>query len=152
LIWIGALFLATTGSVDATVGGDLKPWTSLVLVVELITMILAMATTSHIYGYEHGGKFNPIFPLMFLGPAVAGVMQFLSIGNVASSDHSGVGYLGLLGSGICAAGGIMAMNIMRKAMKEAKEQGEKKAAIIREKRKADREAKRVAREAAKSAK
>jgi hypothetical protein len=44
----------------------------------------------------------------------------------------------------------MAMMIMVKAMKEAKAEGERKAALVREKRKADREAKRAAREAAKA--
>ncbi len=152
VIWIFALIFATTGSIDALQGEKLeaKPWTSFVLIVELFTMILAMTTTSHIYGYEHGGKFNPIFPLAFLGPAVAGVVQFLALGQVNSGGHSGIGYLALLGSGVCAAGGIMAMMIMVKAMKEAKAEGERKAALVREKRKADREAKRAAREAAKA--
>ena len=129
----------TVGGVDTVLGGGL-------IAVELLALILAQATIAHIYAYEHGGKFNPIFPLMFLGPALAGVLQLVNVARIGSSNDPAMGWLGLLGSGICAAGGIMAMNVMFKSMKQAKIEGERKAAIIREQRKAEREAKRAARQ------
>lgn len=145
LIPMGALGLSvsnsylTVGGVDGVLGGGL-------IAVELLALILAQATLAHIYAYEHGGKFNPIFPLMFLGPALAGVLQLVNVARIGSSNDPAWGWLGLLGSGICAAGGIMAMNVMMKAMKEAKAEGERKAEIIRQQRKAEREAKRAARQ------
>lgn len=145
LIPMGALGLSvsnsylTVGGVDGVLGGGL-------IAVELLALILAQATLAHIYAYEHGGKFNPIFPLMFLGPALAGVLQLVNVARIGSSNDPAWGWLGLLGSGICAAGGIMAMNVMMKAMKEAKAEGERKAEIIRQQRKAEREAKRAERQ------
>ena len=152
VIWGVAIFVSTTGSVAALQGPKLNPevWTTTILMAEVLTMILAMATISHIYGYEHGGKFNPVFPLMFMGPAIIGLVNLLSAGHVFGGDHVIVGALGLIGSLVIAAGGVMAMLIMKKAMREAKVEGERKANLIREKRKAEQEAKRAAREAAKS--
>ena len=104
------------------------------------TLFLAVATLAHVLAYEYGGKFNPIFPLMFLGPAVAGVLQARCLrphGQASarsSRDH--------LGSLIVAGGGFMAMYTMYVAMKEAKVQGEIKAAAMREERKRQRAARR----------
>ena len=57
---------------------DYRDTYSLRAVLEHGTLYLALATFAHIHNYEYGGKFNPIFPLMFLGPAVAGAMHVLT--------------------------------------------------------------------------
>lgn len=112
------------------------------LVIELMSLILAGATITHIFGYEHGGKFNPIFPLMFAGPAIAGIVNLFSFGNVTSSDSSGPGMLGLVGSIVIAVGGFMACKTMMDSMKEAKVAGEIRQAAIREERKRQRDERR----------
>ena len=74
-------------------------------VMEMSTLFLAVATLAHVLAYEYGGKFNPIFPLMFLGPAVAGVLQALGVGLMGK--HPLVP-LGIIGSLFVAGGGFMA--------------------------------------------
>lgn len=105
---------------------------------EVATLLLASATFSHIFGYEHGGKFNPIFPLMFLGPGIAGVLNVF--GAVARfGDSAGLALLGLLGSVIVGFGGLMAIYTMYVAMKQAKVEGDRKRQEMREYRKAQRQ-------------
>ena len=113
---------------------------------EVATLLLASATFSHIWGYEHGGKFNPLFPLMFLGPAIAGVLNV--IGAAAAfgvEDHPGNPALGLVGSLIVGAGGMLAIYTMYVAMKQAKIEGDIKREQMRQYRKAQREAQRAER-------
>ena len=109
-------------------------------VMEMSTLFLAVATLAHVLAYEYGGKFNPIFPLMFLGPAVAGVLQ--ALGAFGLMGKHPLVPLGIIGSLIVAGGGFMAMYTMYVAMKEAKVQGEIKAAAMREERKRQRAARR----------
>ena len=109
-------------------------------VMEMGTLFLAIATLAHVLAYEYGGKFNPIFPLMFLGPAIAGALQ--ALGTFSLMGEHPLVPLGLLGSLIVAAGGFMAMYTMFVSMKEAKVQGEIKAAAMREERKRQRAARR----------
>jgi hypothetical protein len=110
---------------------------------ESATLLLACATFSHIFGYEHGGKFNPIFPLMFLGPGVAGVLNV--VGAMAMfGEAAGRAALGLVGSLIVGAGGCMAIYAMYTAMKQAKADGDIKREAQRAERKAQREAQRAA--------
>lgn len=102
-------------------------------------LILAGLTTTHIYDYEHGGKFNPMFPLMFLAPAIAGLMALLKVfgGDV------GIGQiLGGLGAVPVSGAGWMAAYTMYVALKEAKAHGEAKRAQQAEARKAARAARR----------
>jgi hypothetical protein len=109
--------------------------------VEVGTLILASVTFCHIFGYEHGGKFNPIFPLMFLGPGVGGVFAlFIGFKNLADTTGSAKAAAagGLLGQVIAAVGGLMAMWIMYKAMKQAKVEGDLKRVAAREARAAAR--------------
>ena len=87
-------------------------------VMEMSTLFLAVATLAHVLAYEYGGKFNPIFPLMFLGPAVAGVLQ--ALGAFGLMGKHPLVPLGIIGSLIVAGGGFMAMYTMYVAMKEAK--------------------------------
>lgn len=110
---------------------------------ESATLLLACATFSHIFGYEHGGKFNPIFPLMFLGPGIAGLLSFF--GGFALLGKLGLqAAIGILGSLIVGAGGCMAVYAMYAAMKEAKVDGDIKREAQRVERKAQREAQRAA--------
>ncbi|MFT4539333.1 MAG: xanthosine utilization system XapX-like protein [Planctomycetota bacterium] len=106
---------------------------------ELATMLLAAATFSHIWGYEHGGKFNPIFPIMFLGPAMAGL---LSVFGAAAAFKTNAGLAGaaLIGCLAVGAGGCMAMNALYQSMKQAKVEGDEKKRLQREARKAARAA------------
>ena len=111
---------------------------------ELLTLVLGGATFAHIWGYEHGGKFNPIFPLMFLGPGIAGLLNvFGSAGQFG--ERTGPALVGLLGSVLVAAGGLYAIYVMYQSIKEAKVEGERKKEEMRAYRKAQREAQRASR-------
>lgn len=115
-------------------------------IAEAFTLILAAATFSHIWGYEHGGKFNPLYPFMFAGPAIAGFLNVIgAAGAFKVENHPGNPAVGLLGSLIVAAGGILAMYTMVVAVKQAKIEGDIKKEQMREYRKAQREAQKVAR-------
>lgn len=113
---------------------------------EVGTLLLASATFSHIFGYEHGGKFNPIFPLMFLGPSIVGMLNIY--GSMLLFNKLGaMAAVGLLGNGIVGFGGMMAMYVMYVSMKQAKVQGDLKRDALRQHRKEQREAQRAARAA-----
>jgi hypothetical protein len=113
---------------------------------EVSTLLLAAATFSHIWGYEHGGRFNPIFPLMFLGPGIAGLLNVLgAAGAFGIEGHQGNPLLGMLGSLTVGAGGVLAIYTMYIAMKQAKIEGDQKRELLREHRKAQRDAQRAAR-------
>lgn len=105
-------------------------------VLELATLFLALATFAHILAYEYGGKFNPVFPLMFLGPAVAGTLHVLTA--VSQRYDNPLKIIGILGSAVVGAAGIMAMYTMYVTMKQAKIEGDRKAAEARERRRAER--------------
>lgn len=132
LIAVGSIVPAVQAGAIGPIGG------------EIATLILGGATLVHIWGYEHGGKFNPIFPLMFLGPGIAGLLNVF--GAVAMfGDNAGRAALGLLGSVTVAAGGLYAMYVMYQSIKEAKVEGERKKEEMRLYRKAQREAQKAAR-------
>ena len=105
------------------------------------TLLLALATYAHILRYEYGGKFNPIFPLMFAGPAIAGTMQ--AIKAATQMGNHGLVIVSLLGSLIVAGGGFYAMYTMFVSMKQAKIEGDIKKAQERERRKQERAARRA---------
>jgi hypothetical protein len=99
-------------------------------------MILAGLTLTHIYDYSHGGRFNPMFPIMFLAPALAGVMALL---KVVGRGDIGIGeILGAAGAILVTVAGSMAAYTMYVALKEAKRHGEAKKAAQVEARKAAR--------------
>ena len=115
---------------------------------EVLTLLLALATFSHIWGYEHGGKFNPLYPLMFLGPAIAGVLNVLGAAAAFGvTDHPGNPLLGMLGSLTVGAGGVLATYTMYVAIKQAKAEGDIKREQMREYRKQQRDAQRAQRAA-----
>jgi hypothetical protein len=101
---------------------------------EVLTLLLASNTYSHIFGYEHGGRFNPLFPLMSLGPGIAGLL-----GTLGAFGNNPIGGLGCI---IVAAGGILACYVMVVSMKQAKIEGDRKRNEMREARKQARAAQR----------
>ena len=106
-----------------------------------ITLLLAAATFSHIFGYEHGGKFNPIFPLMFLGPGISGMLNIWGAALLFRTS-TGMAIIGLLGSVTVGFGGLLAIYVMYVSMKQAKVQGDLKREALRQHRKQQREAQR----------
>ncbi|MEZ6017026.1 MAG: hypothetical protein R3F49_18055 [Planctomycetota bacterium] len=106
-------------------------------ILELATLLLGLATYAHILDYEYGGKFNPIFPLMFLGPALAGSFNLLGAFG-AFSVSSTAALISIVGSVTVAAGGFMAIYTMYASMKQAKVEGDLKRAAQREARKTER--------------
>jgi hypothetical protein len=133
----GTYFL--NGELVAAGGEGVEETYRLRALLEIGTLFLAVATLAHIQAYEfYQTKFNPIFPLMFLGPAVAGALHVFT----ALTSESSLKIIGILGSLIVAAGGIMAMYTMYVSLKQAKVEGDLKKAAMREQRKADRAARR----------
>jgi hypothetical protein len=140
--WMGSSWfdgdpLTYTGveNVDSKNLTDRYSWRA---VLELLTLLLGLATFAHILDYEYGGKFNPVFPLMFLGPAIAGSLQVFGAFS-AFGVNSTAALISLVGSITVAAGGCMAIYTMFESMKEAKLQGDLKREAMREARKADRQ-------------
>ncbi len=100
----------------------------------------AAFTWVHIASYERWGRFNPLFPLLFLGMLFAGLASVLG-----ALDGEGAGKLaGLLGGGAVAAGGGLAAYTIVEAMLQAKKEGDRKKANALEARKAARRASREA--------
>lgn len=89
---------------------------------EKALLLLAGFTFVHIFDYEHGGKFNPIFPLLFLTPALGGL---LAIFRVMADGPPGLAAL-LLGTVPVTVSGFIAMYTMFVALKQAKIEGDLK--------------------------
>ncbi len=102
-------------------------------------LILAGLTFTHIYDYEHGGRFNPMFPLMFLAPGLGGLFALVKIFGESESIAIQEILAGL-GAALVAVAGWMAAYTMYVALKEAKAHGDRKKAEALEARKAARAA------------
>jgi len=89
----------------------------------------------HIYAFERGGKFNPLFPLMFLGHAAAGVLAVLG-----ALQGEAVDLFAAIGGGIVAAGGFLAAYTIIEALRSAKSEGDAKKQAALEARKTARKA------------
>lgn len=113
-------------------------WSLFTTYSEKAFLLLGGFTFVHIYDYEHGGKFNPIFPLLFLAPAIGG---FFAIFRVIPDGGPGIAAL-LLGTLPVTAAGAMAMYTMYVALKQAKIEGDRKRQAQIEARKAARAARR----------
>jgi len=140
LVFFGAIFLLKNAWPMNPADADHPkgPWMApgfAPAVGELLTLALATNTFSHIFGYEHGGKFNPLFPLMFLGPGLAGLF-----GALTAFGNNPIGGVGCL---VVAAGGILASYVMVVSMKQAKIEGDRKRDAAREERKAARQSQRT---------
>ncbi len=141
VIWIASLvgvFLVDRVFVQTGNNGLVKEVFQLGALAELMTLILAFFSITHIYEYEHGGKFNPMIPLLMIGPGIAGVLNLIASIAAFSNPHTMIAALGLVGSVIVAAGGGLAIKTMVDSMKEAKVQGEEKKAAMREARRKER--------------
>lgn len=112
-------------------GEPVALWKS--LVTEHISLLLGTFTLSHGVAYLHGAKFNPLFPLMFIGVLVGGAFSVL--GMVSKSN-----YAGALGAGLLAVAGAIAVWTIVEAMKQAKVEGDQKKLAALEARKAARKA------------
>lgn len=105
---------------------------------EMVALALACFTYTHIFDYEHGGKFNPIYPMLFLGPAIMGLLGILKL-----SEAEGLTLIAAaLGSLGVAIAGFMAVYTMFVAIKQAKIEGDLKKQAAAEARKAARESRR----------
>jgi len=113
---------------DRSIGPNPAP---LIALAELCMFALGAMTYVHIQAYRTGGKFNPLYPLMFLAAAIAGALKLVN--NLMIQDWLGV--LGALGA--CAAGSL-AVYTMVVAMKQAKVEGDLKKKAASEARKAAR--------------
>jgi len=105
---------------------------------EMVALALACFTFTHIFDYEHGGKFNPLYPMMFLGPAIMGLLGIVKLGESEGLTMVGAG----LGALCVAIAGFMAVYTMYVAIKQAKVEGDLKKQAATEARKAAREARR----------
>jgi hypothetical protein len=99
---------------------------------EKMILLLAGYTFAHIYDYEHGGKFNPLAPLMFIAPAIGGLGALFKVFPI--NPLAGVGALAVAG------GGILACVTLGMAMRQAKIEGDAKRTAALEARKAARAA------------
>lgn len=95
---------------------------------ESVTLLLGGLTFAHIDSYEKGGKFSPLFPLMFAGCAFGGV--FGLFGRLKDGN-----YLAALGCAIVTTAGIQAVHTIAVAMMQAKKDGDIKKAAALEARK-----------------
>ena len=109
--------------------------------VEVGSMLLGAGTLVHIFAYKKGGRFNPLFPLLFAGPALSGLLIFFQTLG-AGSIFEGSKPIKLLGAGLCLGAGIFAVYTVGLAMTEAKKEGDAKKAAAAEARKAARAARR----------
>ncbi|HPF14114.1 MAG: hypothetical protein H6829_03460 [Planctomycetes bacterium] len=144
LLWIGALVFVflSPGVYVETTAGVTKEYFKFGAVAEVMTLMLALYSIAHIFEYEHGGKFNPMFPLLMIGPGLAGILNLLGSFSAFSNPSKMLGVIALAGGIIVAAGGGLAIYTMYMSFKEAKVQGELKKAAMREHRMAERAGKR----------
>ncbi|MFT7679162.1 MAG: hypothetical protein ACI8QC_003162 [Planctomycetota bacterium] len=142
-----ALVFTAGNTMVLDVNGDITGVFTMGAAAEIGVLALGIFTLAHIVGYINGGKFNPIFPLMFMGPALAGLLNLVASINVFGSQHMGLGVLGLIGSVIVGGAGCFAMYVMGNSIKEAKEHGKRRQDQMRADRKAEREASRAKRDA-----
>lgn len=117
-------------------------FSSLKALVEVGSLLLGAGTLVHIFAYKKGGAFNPLFPFLFLGPALAGVLVFVQTligGQIVEGNKP----IQLLGSLLSAAAGGVAVYTVGMAMAQAKREGDAKKKAAAEARKAARAARRT---------
>ena len=124
-----ALILGALAAQFVVLAADLKVF------AESITMLLGGLTFAHIVGYEKGGKFSPLYPMMFLGCALGGLASLVGAINNGK-------WLAALGSAVITTAGVIAVYTIAVAMMQAKKDGDIKRASALEARKQARGAKR----------
>lgn len=110
-------------------------------VVEVGSLLLGGGTLVHIFAYTKGGHFNPLFPLLFLGPAMAGVLIFFQT-LTGGAPFTLPNLPKLFGSLLSAGAGAFAVYTVALAMMQAKKEGDAKKQAALEARKAARAARR----------
>ena len=133
-IAVAVMVVGCLGMLD---GGNWKA------VAEKGMLAWAAVTWVHIYGYERWGKFNPLFPLMFIGHAVAGLLAAVALLTTDMPSPLPPIVSAALALGV-STGGFMAVYTLYAAMKQAKIEGEAKKAAALEARKAARKTRRKA--------
>ena len=98
---------------------------------EVGLLLVGLLTLVHIYAYERGGDFNPLYAFMFLAPLMLGVPAILNPPTVPP-------VLGLVGGLVAVGAGAYAVYTIAVAMLEAKKQGDAKKAAALEARRAAR--------------
>ena len=100
---------------------------------EIGMLAWAAYTWVHIFAYERWGKFNPIFPLMFLGMVFGGATRVVfSVGDGFGSFSASAAILG--GAIVAVGGGLAAYTIVEALMQAKKEGDEKKRAALEARR------------------
>jgi hypothetical protein len=110
------------------------------LFLEKLSLIGAGFTWAHIVGYQHGGKFNPLYAFTFSIPLFGGIPSLLVA--FAADANGFFKLLAIVGGLVALVASFQGVRALVLAMMEAKKEGEakKKAAI---------EARRLARKAGK---
>lgn len=138
---IVAAVVALVGVLPVVTYGAAEGMKLFTLSTEKAFLLLGGYVFVQIYDYEHGGKFNPLFALMFLFPAVGGLMAI--IGRIIP-NLAGPAFVSLIGAAIVTLAGGIAVHTMVVAMKEAKAHGIQKRAAMQEQRNAARAARKRA--------
>jgi hypothetical protein len=117
-------------------------FSALKALVEVGSLLLGAGTLVHIFAYKKGGHFNPLFPLLFLGPAMAGVLIFVQT-LFGGAPFTVPNLPKLLGSALSAGAGGVAVYTVALALMQAKKEGDAKKKAAMEARKAARAARRA---------
>lgn len=98
---------------------------------EIGLLLVGLLTLVHVYAYERGGDFNPLYAFMFLAPLMLGVPAIMNPPTVPPA-------IGLIGGLVAVGAGAYAVYTIVVAMLEAKKQGDAKKAAALEARRAAR--------------
>jgi len=104
-----------------------------IAVAEVMMLAWAALTFVHITDYGHSGGFSPMFPLVFLGHAIAGPLALF--GQLAAPEKN---ILALVGALPLTAGGLFAVWTMYEAFQAAGKETELKKRVQMEHRKLER--------------
>lgn len=113
------------------VAASIKPASSSAGAAEVGLLLVGLLTVVHVYSYERGGEFNPLYAFMFLGPLLMGAPRITN----SATDPKIIGSVGAL---IAVGAGAYAVYIIVVAMMGAKKQGDAKKAAAMEARRAAR--------------
>ncbi len=104
---------------------------------EIGLLLIGGLTLAHIYAYQRGAHFSPLYPFMFLAPIMLGVPRLITY-----LAQRPLPLIPALGATICTAAGFFAVYTIVLAMMEAKKEGDaKKAAALEQRRNTRRTAK-----------
>lgn len=86
---------------------------------EVAALLLGGCTLAHILSYKKGGKFSPLYPFLFGGPA------FMGLSSMFTSFKSG-NFIAVVGSLIVAVAAGIGLYAIGVAMVQAKKEGDQK--------------------------